>query len=371
MIKILHFVTVMDRAGQETFIMNVYRFADRSKYKFIFLCDIHRKGDYDDEIKELGGEIYYLSERKYNHGINRYKEEIKLLKNWLISNKDKFDCVHLHTHHALDVWAHLEACREANIKNILIHSHNTSGENIFLHKIARTFNNTFYSFRKLACSQDAGNWLFGKSQRENVSIIYNGIDINKFKFSENDRIKIQNEFNLQGKTVIGHIGRFNKQKNHFFLLEVFQKYHKSNPNSVLMLVGKGELESEIKNKVKELSIEDSVIFTGTREDIGSLLSAFDIFVFPSLIEGLGIVLIEAQTNGLPVIINTSIPKEAIISDNVSILSIDSIDEWVEEIEKKPGERTDNIDYEKFDVSKTSKLILSIYDDVVKKGINNG
>ena len=96
MIKILHFVTVMDRAGQETFIMNVYRFADRSKYKFIFLCDIHRKGDYDDEIKELGGEIYYLPERKYNHGIKRYKEEIKLLKNWLISNKDKFDCVHLH-----------------------------------------------------------------------------------------------------------------------------------------------------------------------------------------------------------------------------------------------------------------------------------
>ena len=137
------------------------------------------------------------------------------------------------------------------------------------------------------------------------------------------------------------------------------------------LIGYMYGDQEIKNKVKELSIEDSVIFTGIREDIGSLLSAFDIFVFPSLFEGLGIVLIEAQTNGLPVIINTSIPKEAIISDNVSILSIDSIDEWVEEIEKKPGERTDNIDYEKFDVSKTSKLILSIYDDVVKKGINNG
>lgn len=367
MIKVLHFVTVMDRAGQETFIMNVYRAADKSKYRFNFLCDTHRKGDYDDEINELGGGIFYLPERKNNHGFKRYKEEISLLKEWLISNKEEYDCVHLHTHHALDVWAHLEACRQAKVENIIIHSHNTTGENIGLHKIARIFNNVFYRFNKLACSKDAGDWLFGKSQRNNVSVIYNGIDINEFKYSENNRNKIRKEFNLVNKTVIGHVGRFAKQKNHSFLLDVFSSYHQMNPYSVLMLVGKGELEEEIKEKVKELNLEDSVIFTGTRDDVGALLSAFDIFVFPSIFEGLGIVLIEAQVNGLSVITNSNIPKEAIISDSVTLLPIKSVENWANCINMLSEKRTNNIDYDKFDVKNTSKQILDIYDKVVDKG----
>lgn len=367
MIKVLHFVTVMDRAGQETFIMNVYRAADKSKYRFNFLCDTHRKGDYDDEINELGGGIFYLPERKNNHGFKRYKEEISLLKGWLISNKEEYDCVHLHTHHALDVWAHLEACRQAKVKNIIIHSHSTTGENIGLHKIARIFNNVFYRFNKLACSKDAGDWLFGKSQRNNVSVIYNGIDINEFKYSENNRNKIRKEFNLADKTVIGHVGRFTKLKNHTFLLDVFSSYHQINPNSVLMLVGKGELEEEIQKRVKELNLEDSVIFTGTRDDVGALLSAFDIFVFPSIFEGLGIVLIEAQVNGLSVITNSNIPKEAIISDSVTLLPIKSVENWANCINMLSEKRTNNIDYDKFNVKNTSKQILDIYDKVVDKG----
>ena len=370
MIKALHFVTVMDRAGQETFIMNVYRSADRTKYKFVFLCDTNRKGDYDDEIIELGGEIYHLTERINNHGIKRYREEISLLKNWLLNNKDKYDCVHLHTHHALDVWAHLEACRQAKVKNVFIHSHNTSGKNVHLHKIARAINNTFYSFNKLACSEAAGDWLFGKRERKNVTVIYNGIDVNEFKYSESNREKIRNEFNLGYKTVLGHVGRFSEQKNHTFLLDVFSKYHKTNPDSVLMLVGKGELENEIKEKIKTLGIGDSVIFTGIREDVGALLSAFDVFVFPSLYEGLGVVLIEAQFNGLPIITNSNISKESIISDNAFLLPIDSIDPWVSCIEKHSGNRTNNIDYNKFDVSRTSKQILDIYDRIVNKGKTN-
>lgn len=295
------------------------------------------------------------------------KVEISLLKEWLISNKDKYDCVHLHTHHALDVWAHLEACRQANVKNIIIHSHSTTGENIWLHKIARVFNNVFYKFNKLACSKDAGDWLYGKSQRKNISVIYNGIDVDEFKYSENNRNKIRKEFNLADKTVIGHVGRFTKLKNHTFLLDVFSSYHQINPNSVLMLVGKGELEEEIKKRVKELNLEDSVIFTGTRDDVGALLSAFDIFVSPSFFEGLSVVLIDAQCNGLPVIANTNIAKEGIISNSVILLPIDSVENWVNNINMLSRKRTDGIDYGKFDVKKTSIQILYMYDKVVKKG----
>ena len=134
-----------------------------------------------------------------------------------------------------------------------------------------------------------------------------------------------------------------------------------------MLVGKGELEEEIQKRVKELNLEDSVIFTGTRDDVGALLSAFDIFVFPSFFEGLSVILIEAQCNGLPVIANTNIAKEGIISNSVILLPIDSVENWVNNINALSGKRTKNIEYEKFDVKKTSDKILSIYDKVVKKG----
>lgn len=357
MIKILHFVSKMDRGGQETFIMNVYRNIDRSKIQFNFLCTTSTPADYDNEIFSLGGHIYYLPPLKVNKGVRKYIQQIKDISLWLKNNKEKFDFVHLHTYHALDVYVHLKAFRIAKVENVIIHSHNTQGPHVYLHKFFRIWNNVFFKFTPLACSREAGIWLFNK---KNIEVIYNGVEVQQFKFDENRRIEVRNELGLTNEIILGHVGRFNYQKNHDFLINVFEKYHKKNENSVLLLIGKGEREDEIKELVINKNLTDSVKFLGTCSNVNEYLSAFDLFVFPSLFEGLSVVLVEAQLNGLKILANTNTTDDAIISDNIMLLDIDSEEKWIKIIEKSDMKRTNNIDFDKFDIKNTVKKIENIY-----------
>lgn len=236
MIRVLHIVSCMNRAGQETFIMNVYRNIDRSKVQFSFLCYSHDKGDYDDEIYTLGGKIYYLPTINNTNPLSFMRNKCKALKEWYIANRNVFNTVHIHTYHSSDVLVNLEACRQANVRNVIIHSHNTCGPHIIYHKICRYLCG-FYKFKKFACGIEAAKWLYGSDyEKGNVDIVYNGIDTANFKYDTESRQIIRNQLRIKDKLVVGHIGRFNHQKNHKKVIEIFKKFLESTPNAYLLLV---------------------------------------------------------------------------------------------------------------------------------------
>lgn len=367
MIKVLHFVSKMDRAGQETFIMNVYRVADRGKIQFNFLCTVAGEGDYDNEIYSLGGQIYHIEriEKPTKNKIEKYLQMIATLAEWLKTNRDKYDIVHIHTYHALDVLVHLEACKRAGVKRIFIHSHNSEGLHKRLHKIARIFFR-FYNFEKLACSESAAYWMYGNKAVKNkeTTVIYNGIDIEKFKYNKEQAKALKVKMGFEGKTVLGHIGRFNYQKNHKFLIDILYEYLKINENAVLVLVGRGELKNDIERYAEQLGIIKNICFLGVRDDIHKLLNVFDIFIFPSLFEGLSVVFWEAQCNGLTILATDNISDEAITSKGVHLLPLSNAKMWAEKIEKYKGERTKDIDYKKMDSTITSKCLLKKYEEVI-------
>ncbi len=364
MVRVLHFVSRMDRAGQETFLMNVYRNINRDNIKFVFLCTSPQKGDYDEEIKALGGDIYVLPEVKKTGKFSKYFEKIKVLSKWLKENKDKFDIVHLHTYHAMDVWVHLEACRRAGVKTRIVHSHNTQGLQVTLHKIMRNVCK-LYTFEKFACSKAAGEWLFGKKavEKGEVTVIYNGIDFAKYKYDPALAKKYRQKLNIDDKIVLGHIGRFNYQKNHEFLIEVFAEFKKKHENSVLLLIGRGKLENKIKEKVIALGLTEDVMFLGVRDDIPQLLNAMDVFVFPS-------VLIEAEMCRLPIVTSDQVPEEVVINDAISLQGLRDENQWAFEIEKMLQKNRNSIAFNtnlnNFDIVNIAKNMEKRYNRIAIK-----
>lgn len=362
MITILHCVSVMNRAGQETFLMNVFRNIDREKFTFNFLCTRNEKGDYDDEIYALGGKIFYLGQSGKKGSISSFLENRKYLTGWLKAHRGEYDIVHLHTYHNLDVYKHLSAAKRAKAK-IVIHSHNSSGPHAKLHKLLIPTCNS-YRHESLACSTEAGKWLYGKNGK--FTVINNGIDIKNFAFDEFLRAEYRKALSLEGYVVLGHIGRFNEQKNHRFLIDIFNEYNKLNPKSKLVLIGQGGLEDEIKRKTESLGLSENVLFLGVRDDVEKLLNAFDCFVFPSLYEGLGIVLVEAEANGLPVFMSDTIPEDVLLNDNVYKLPLGSAESWAQTLYSADMKRADKLNVEKFDVSYTVSQLEEIYEKLATK-----
>lgn len=309
--KVLHFVSRMDRAGQETFLMNMYRGIDRDKVQFGFLCSKDGVGDYDEEIVSLGGEIFHC-QLDLKRGKFRHIDNFNLLTKEFSQFKNKYDIVHIHNYHAFDMTISAVAALRAGIKNVIVHSHNASADShIRLHHSFRPILSAL-PVTRLACSNDAGKWMYTKD----FTVIRNGIDVNKFSYDRKLRQSKRKELGISDKFVVGHIGRFEPQKNHEFLIKLFSEFAKKNPNAFLILVGRGGLQEKMKGLVNSLGIEENVKFMGVREDIDELYQAMDVFVFPSLFEGLGIVAVEAQTAGLPCLINSTLPRDLDITDNI-------------------------------------------------------
>lgn len=363
-IRVLHVVVRMDRAGLETFIMNVYRNIDRNIFEFNFLCASSHKGAYDDEIMQLGGKIYHMP-MSDNRGILRKFDRVNLIAQWLITHKNDIDIIHWHSGDAVESLLCLKACKKAGIKNIIIHSHNSKCDRMILNRICRVFAGA-YKYRKLACSEEAAKWRFGNRfvKKNEVEVIYNGIDLEAYKYDKQSSIDMKKALGIENKIVLGHIGRFSQQKNHEFLIDVFYEYHKTHSDAVLILIGKGELEKAIRSKVSRLGLDNDVKFFGVRDDIPKILQAMDVFVFPSLYEGLGIVLIEAQAASLPVVTNKAIPKIAIVSDLVRMLPIDNPSRWCREIDEALKMDRSNAVFndglDKFDIKAVAKRLQEIY-----------
>ncbi|MGG0275887.1 glycosyltransferase family 1 protein [Bacillus rhizoplanae] len=315
-LRILHVVVNMNRGGAETLIMNLYRNLDRSKVQFDFLTC--KEGVFDEEIVELGGKVHRIP---YITDVG-HTGYMKALNIFFASHKE-YRIVHSH----MDKMSGfvLRSARKAGIPIRIAHSHNTSSEGGVTAKMYKWYAGKFISpnaTHLLACSEVAAKWLFGV-ETDVAAILKNGIKYEDFSFSPEIREQVRKELNLAFDTcVVGHVGRFAHQKNHVFLIEVFAQLLKLRSDSVLVLVGDGPLRSEVEKKVKDLNLGENVKFLGIRRDINRLLQAFDLFVFPSIHEGLPVTLIEAQGAGLPCIISDVITEE--VDMDAGLVSFESI-----------------------------------------------
>lgn len=319
----------MNAGGAQTFMMKIMRNLDMSRYTLDFCVSIDEEGFFDKEILTLGGKIHHITSKTENSG--KFKKELKELL-----REEKYDTV-IRMGDTCFSFFDLFIAKRCGVPRVVFRSCNSNfigrKTQLIIHKLLRNFLSRFIDVR-VAPSTEAARFTFGNSlvNKGEVQILHNGLELKKYEYSDRARKTIRKEFNLTNKFVIGHVGRFNLQKNHSFLIEIFACIEKKRDDAVLMLVGNGELESEIKKKVIDLKLTDKVIFTGIRKDIGGILSAMDVFAFPSYFEGMPNTVIEAQANGLHCMVSDSITKEANITGLVDYIPLEkSAEEWARKI----------------------------------------
>ena len=311
--------------GVESVVMNYYRNIDRSKIQFDFICDSDSTDIPYEEIKKLGGKVIIIP--PYQKVFKYHKE----LKRVLMNGNYKIVHSHINTLSVFSLWA----AKSAKVPIRIAHSHSTTNKKEWkknlIKKVLRPFSRIFAT-NYMACTEHAGRWLFGNKEYDkgNVYILNNAIDLDKFKYDEKIRKEKRCELGISDDTiVIGHVGRFVEQKNHRFLIDVFNELHKQKTNTILTLIGQGPLMREMQEKVKELNIEDVVLFLGQKKNTSDFYQAMDLFLFPSLYEGLGMVAIEAQCAKLPVITSTEVPQIIKISNGLQFVELDdSIECWL-------------------------------------------
>lgn len=303
-IRILHIVTYMGRGGLETMLMNYYRHIDREKIQFDFLVHRDFEADYDQEILALGGRIYYISRLVPWSG--SYRKELKAF----FKAHPEYKIVHVHQDCLSSVA--LQCASECGISVRIAHSHNSNQDKNWKYIVKRYYMKQIphYATDFFACGKAAGDWMFGG---RSYQMLNNAIDTVGYRYAPEKASRMRNQLQLGDAVVIGHVGRFTPQKNHAFLVDVFSECVKINPNVRLLLVGNGDGRKQIEQKVFALGLDDKVIFTGVRSDVNELMQAMDVFVFPSLYEGLPVTMIEAQAAGLPCVISDRVSQECIVT----------------------------------------------------------
>lgn len=312
MVRVLQVVTKMDRGGLETMLMNYYRHIDRDKVQFDFLTHRKERGAYDTEIEEMGGIIYRLPRlvpwsRSYKHALNQFFVE-----------HPEYRIIHVHQDCLSSVI--LKVAEQHGVPVRIAHSHSSSQDkNIkYLIKIFYKRQIPQYATELFACSVNAGEWMFGT---QNIHVLPNAIDIRQYTFNTSVRADMRKKLGIGKELVIGHVGRFSKVKNQSFLVDVFEQIKQQEPNSKLLMVGEGEELETIQHKCNSLGLDQDVIFTGVRNDVAALMQAMDIFIFPSLYEGVPVTMLEAQASGLPCIISDRVPGDCIVTTLVQQISL--------------------------------------------------
>ena len=327
-VRVLMLFTILNRGGAETMVMNYYRAIDRSKVQFDFVVHREEEGDYEEEIRSLGGNIYRMMPLR-PHTFGKYEKQISSF----FDAHPEYRIIHGQCSES-GYFFYKEAARRG-IPVIIAHAHN-SHVKLDLKWIVRTWMKHQmrpYLTHFFACGEEAAEWLFGKQLAKNAIILKNAINTLQYKFDEQLREKKRKELRLPSSTLtICHIGRFDKVKNHSFILDIFEKILKKRPDAHLLLIGDGVLRKQTENKAKEKGILAQVRFLGVRKDVNELLQAADVMVFPSLFEGLGIAVVEAQCTGMPCIISDIIPDEVMITDLVEKVSLhESASTWAEKL----------------------------------------
>ena len=358
MIRVLHVFGGLGTGGTESLIMNWYRNIDRSKIQFDFLV---RSPDdnYLEEITALGGRVFYTASFP-RHLLRNFLETRKILQ------RKEWDVIHVHSNAAMYMLP-LRLAKKLGYQHRIMHSHSVHSKNpVFslVHRYNRKKINK-YTTHQLACSNAAGEWMYPDSA---FCVVNNAVQVDKFLFDQKVRNEIRTAMGIDNSLVLGHVGRFSKPKNHSFLLDIFYEVKQLQPDSVLMLVGDGELQEAVKEKAKALGLTESVLFMGRRSDIGQLMSAMDIFLLPSLYEGLPVVCVESSANALISIISEeAYAQELDCFPNVKSVTLKkSASEWAAFVlgnlnNAKPIYRNRNlVEGSSFDVDLVIKTLQDIY-----------
>lgn len=326
MIRILHSVSNMDRAGIETMLMNYYRHMDRSRIQFDFLANKPKPGDYDDEIRAMGGRIWVSPGLKPS----KYPAYMAFMKQLLQEHPD-IRVVHAHNE-AMGFYA-LRGAQRAGLPLRIAHAHNTRIICDYKWPLKMLCKAMLPSVatQLCACGVDSGVYFFGRERWDRQGhLIHNAIDVRRFRYQPELRAQLRREYGLGDGPVIGHIGRMNVQKNHRRLLNIFAELAGRRPDARLVLIGVGELEQETRALATRLNIADRTLFLGLREDVNAWYQAMDLFLMPSLFEGLPVVGVEAQAAGLPCVFSEAVTQEAVLLQDSCRLSLKTPDDaWAD------------------------------------------
>lgn len=366
--KVLEFFCEpLNFGGQEAFILNVYKKFDSKKISYTFCTPFECKNEKLKEIiKERKDEIIYLDlefETKLRK-LNLIKGAKKILKN------NEYDVIHIHSGSTFSLYTIAKLAKKSGIKKVIVHSHSTGCKTLKYEIIKKITDNKMKKYVDIfiACTEEAAKWKFPNEvvlQRK-YKIAKNGVDLETFKFDEEKRKKIRNEFKIQNKDVILNVGRFSKEKNQTFLIDIFKKMKEKNENAYLIIIGgTGPLKEEIKNKIEKNNLQKDVVLLENISNVFEVLQAADVFVLPSLYEGFPVVAVEAQATGLPIICSNTITKEVLITPNCELLSLnEEIDVWVDKINKSLKKKRINYENEMrkkgFDIKDTSQMLEKIY-----------
>lgn len=363
-IKILYEGLSSNMGGIETYVYNLYKNMDKDKFEISFLIDKGLKISFYDEYKKDGIKFFEVENRKKNYF--KYLNDMKKI----YKNND-FDYIHINIMSYSLFERITYACKYSSAK-VILHCHNGGyskdskyKRTIFLDKIGRYLTKKYNKeILKVACGEKAG--LFGFNNEPHL-IFNNGVDTNKFKYSKENREKFRKIYNIKdNETVFGLVAMFNDPKNHTFLIDIFNEYLKLDKNTKLLLIGEGYLKETIENKVKDLKVSDKVLFLGKQTNVNELLSSFDVYVMPSLYEGLSIAIVEAQVNGLKCYTSDGVDKNSNITGNVEFLSLEKGAEyWAKYIYDNKNDRDNDVLNkipEEFDAIKSYKKVYDFYKD---------
>lgn len=357
-IRVLQILGIVAGGGVESVIMNYYEHIDRSKVQFDFIVHNDNKIDITSRVEALGGRVYKVTPY--------YKNPVAFVMDiYNVIKQNHYRIVHsnMNTLSAFPLFA----AWLAGVPVRILHNHSTSspGEtkrNVMkavLRPFAKLFANQYF-----ACSRLAAEWMYGKQMVDagKVNIIHNAIDLDKFAFNPEKRATLRKELGLEGTFVIGHVGRFMFQKNHEFLIDIFAEVAKENPKARLLLIGDGPLRAHIEEKVHRLGLTDKVQFLGIRKDVADLYNVMDLFLLPSHYEGLPVVGVEAQANGLPMIVSTDVTLEMKVTDIVTYERVeDNAAQWVEDVNRCIRKKETRMD--------THKQMEKAGFDIVREGVN--
>jgi glycosyltransferase involved in cell wall biosynthesis len=369
-IRILNAVGRMGAGGMEALIMNIYRNIDREKVQFDFLSHNGNGGIYEDEIRQLGGRIYEMPVIRTFTKTYYWKffEYVSALKKFFEEHPE-YHVLHGHMTNTAAIYMPI-AKKYGNVTCCIAHSHSSQARPGVVGKVTNLLQRRIpmVATDYFACSEAAAHWFYSDDDIKNgkVRIINNGVDLKDFRFDEKERGNIRRELGIHDQIVIGHVGRFTIQKNQSFLVDVFNDFHKQHTDSILFLTGDGEKRPEVEEKVKGLGLQDSVKFLGVRDDVHRLLLAMDIFVLPSIVEGLPVVAVEAQASGLPVLTSEGVSRETNITGNVQFIDLDSgAGLWAERISGMLSgfvrkDMTDIMRANGYDIAETAAWLQNFY-----------
>lgn len=352
----------MNSGGAETFLMKIYRNIDRTKYQMDFCVNVFEKSFYDDEIESMGGKIYHIPPKSSD--IVEYRKQLAN-----VVKDGQYRSVFRITSSAAG-FLDLKIAKKAGAEKCCARSSNSSDggslKSLIAHWLGRLLYEKYVDV-KIAPSDLAARYTFGQKtyDRGEVNILHNAVDLSVYKYSLEERQKIRNELKILADAIlVGHIGRFDAQKNHEFLLHVFAQIIELHSDARLLLVGRGPLEDDIRALIGELGLTDRVIFAGVRCDVPKLLSAMDVLVFPSLYEGMPNVVIEAQASGLPCVISDTITREADITGLVEYHSLsEQTDVWARAAISKAGvvrtDRTEQFLAAKYDIQSVADEFIKL------------